>query len=264
MRSRRRTESNVSGPIKSTLGPMLDKLQLWRALDETDRAAVLALPHTVRQLQAHDFIIRQEDRARHACLLLSGFAIRHKFAGSGARQIFSIHMKGDVVDLHNSLLGVADHNVQTLTPARAAFIPVEAIRDIAFSRPHVGAAMWHDTLVDAAIFREWTLNVGRRPARMRMAHMLCEFALRLEVAGLGEQTHYELPMTQDELADALALTSVHVNRTLKSLREEGLISRSKRVVRIADFETLAQVGDFESQYLHLPMTLPDVPASPAI
>jgi CRP-like cAMP-binding protein len=241
----------LSQPIESALSPMLAKLQLWHALDASDRAALLALPHVVRHLHADEFIVRQEDKAKHACLILSGFAIRHKSAGSGARQIFSIHMKGDVVDLHNSILGVADHNVQTLTPSEAAFIPVEAIREIAFSHPNVGVAMWRETLVDAAIFREWTLNVGRRQARARTAHMLCEFGLRLEVAGLGEQTHYQLPMTQEELADALALTSVHVNRTLKTLREEGLISYSKRALRITDFERLSHVGDFDSQYLHL-------------
>jgi CRP-like cAMP-binding protein len=230
---------------------MLDKLQLWQTLDADDRAAVLALPHTVRVLRAQEFIVRQEDKPKHSCLLISGFAIRHKLAGSGAKQIFSIHMKGDVVDLHNSLLRVADHNVQALSRVEAAFIPVEAIREIAFRRPAVGKAMWYETLVDAAIFREWTLNVGRRDARTRMAHMLCEFALRMEVAGLGDQEGYELPMTQDQLADALSLTNVHVNRTLKVLREEGLIHQSKRSIRITDFERLAQVGDFDSQYLHL-------------
>ena len=230
---------------------MLDKLRLWQELDEEDCAAVLALPHSVRQLRAHEFIVRQEDETKNSCLLLSGFAVRHKLAGSGARQIFSIHMKGDMVDLHNSLLRVADHNVQTLTPVDAAFIPVDAIKKIAFSNPAVGKAMWYETLVDAAIFREWTLNVGRRDARARTAHLLCEFAVRMEVAGLGKQAEYELPMTQDQLADALALTNVHVNRTLKGLREEGLIGHTKRSVTIQDFESLAKVGDFDSHYLHL-------------
>lgn len=241
----------MSSPSDATLAPMLDKLRLWQALDEEDCAAVLALPHSVRELRAHEFIVRQEDEPKYSCLLLSGFAVRHKLAGSGARQIFSIHMKGDVVDLHNSLLRVADHNVQTLTKVDAAFIPVEAIKTIAFGRPAVGQAMWYETLVDASIFREWTLNVGRRDARTRMAHMLCEFALRMEVAGLGEQAHYELPMTQDQLGDALALTNVHVNRTLKALRQEGLIKQTKRSVMIQDFERLAQVGDFDDHYLHL-------------
>ena len=241
----------MSSPPDMTLEPLLTKLQRWQSLGESDQAAVLALPHVVRELRPHEFIVRQADEAINSCLLLSGFAIRHKLAGNGARQIFSINMKGDLVDLHNSLLGVADHNVQTLTQTEAAYIPIAAIKEIAFSRPAVGTAMWKETLVDAAIFREWTLNVGRRDARTRTAHMLCEFALRLQVAGLGEQSDYVLPMTQDQLADALALTNVHVNRTLKSLTTDGLIARTNRSVKITDFQRLASVGDFDDHYLHL-------------
>jgi CRP-like cAMP-binding protein len=166
-------------------------------------------------------------------------------------------MKGDVVDLQNSLLRRSDHNVQALTNIDVAYIPVEAIQNLAFERPNVGKAMWYETLVDASIFREWTLNVGRRDARTRTAHLLCEFAMRLEVAGLGEQFDYELPMTQDQLADALGLNPVHVNRTLKALEAEGLIERTRRSVRIVNWKALANVGDFDPNYLHLETELVD-------
>ncbi len=160
-------------------------------------------------------------------------------------------MKGDLADLQNSLLGTADHNLQTLTDVEAAMIPVEAIQEIAFRRPAIGRAMWYETLVDGSIFREWTLNVGRRDARTRAAHLLCEFALRLEAAGLGERAGYELPMTQEQLADALSLTSVHVNRTLMLLGEEGFIKRRQRAIEIVDWAALCQVADFDPAYLHL-------------
>jgi CRP-like cAMP-binding protein len=130
-------------------------------------------------------------------------------------------------------------------------IPVEAIQELAFTRPAVGRAMWFQTLVDASIFREWTLNVGRRDARTRAAHMLCEFAVRLETAGLGQRDGYELPMTQEQLADALGLTSVHTNRVLMALGSEGLINRTKRAVRINDWHRLAEAGDFNTAYPHL-------------
>ena len=165
-------------------------------------------------------------------------------------------MKGDLADLQNSLLGTADHNLQALTHVEVALIPVEAIQEIAFARPAVGRAMWYETLVDASIFREWTLNVGRRDARTRAAHMLCEFALRLEAAGLGERCHYELPMTQEQLADALGLTSVHTNRTLMGLGEDGLITRTQRSVRIDDWPRLMRRGDFDPAYLHLDASAP--------
>jgi CRP-like cAMP-binding protein len=139
-----------------------------------------------------------------------------------------------------------------LTAGKIAMIPREEIIRIAFERPTVGRAMWVDTLVDGSIFREWVTNVGRRDARTRIAHLLCEFSLRLQLAGLGEQTNYELPMTQEQLADATGLTPVHVNRTIKALEAEKLIDRtSARSITIGDWRKLADVGDFQSGYLHL-------------
>ncbi len=161
-------------------------------------------------------------------------------------------MKGDMVDLQNSFLGVADHSVQVLTQSKVAFVPRAAIKALAFDRPRVGMAMWFDTLVDGSIFREWIANVGRRNAQMRMAHLLCEFSLRLKLAGLGEETEYELPMTQEQLADATGMTPIHVNRTLRALEADGLITRSSsRSVMIGDWKNLAAAGDFDSNYLHL-------------
>jgi CRP-like cAMP-binding protein len=233
------------------LQPMVRKLQQWRLLDDEDIEAVLALPHRLLNFRPQEYIVREGDKPQHSCLILGGFAFRHKVAGNGGRQIFSIHMKGDLADLQNSLLRTADHNLQALTHVEAALIPVDAIQEVAFTRPAIGRAMWYETLVDSSIFREWTLNVGRRDARTRTAHMLCEFSYRLKAAGLGEHCDYELPMTQEQLADALALTSVHVNRTLKGLEQDGLIARSHRAVRIDDWPRLAATGDFQSHYLHL-------------
>jgi CRP-like cAMP-binding protein len=236
----------------STLDPLLCKLLYWQKLSPEDRKAVLALPHTARTVEPHYYIVREFDRTEHSCVILSGFAIRFKIVAGGQRQILSIHMKGEMVDLQNSLLGCADHSVQMLTAGRIALIPRDAITELAFERPAVGKALWTDTLVDASIFREWIANVGRRDARTRIAHLLCEFSLRLRVAGLGERNDYELPMTQDQLADATGLTSVHVNRTLKGLEVDGLIQRrNPRVIQIGDWRKLAETGDFNSGYLHL-------------
>jgi CRP-like cAMP-binding protein len=231
---------------------MLDKLEYRVPLSPEDRAAVLALPHTIKSLEPNHYIVREFDKATHSCALLSGYAVRHKIVASGERQIVAIHMKGEMVDLQNSLLEVADHSVQMLTPGNAALIPVGEVQRLALERPMIAKAMWFETLVDGSIFREWIANIGRRDARTRIAHLLCEFALRLQVAGLGEQTDYELPMTQDQLADATGLTPVHVNRTLKSLEADGLIERaSPRAIVIGDWRKLADAGDFNSNNLHL-------------
>ncbi len=229
----------------------LAKLQKREPLSPLDQAALLGLPQTVKHLRRHEFIVREDELTRFCCVLISGFAMRHKVAGNGGRQIFSIHMRGDAVDLHNSLLGRADHNVEMLSGGAAVFIPADALRDLTLRHPLIGQALWRETLVDAAIFREWTLNVGRRDARSRMAHMLCEFALRLELAGLGQAADYELPMTQEELADAMGLTPIHVSRTLKALSEDGLIERSNRFLRVLNWHDLAKLGDFDAGYLHL-------------
>jgi CRP-like cAMP-binding protein len=236
----------------SALEPMVRKLQYWCKLDDADRQALLELPNTVKSLERGGYIVREGDQTTCSCVMLSGYSIRHKIVCHGARQIVAIHMKGELVDLQNSLLGVADHSVQMLTNGRVAMIPRDAITRIAFERPNIGRAMWFDTLVDASIFREWVANVGRRDAPTRLAHLLCEFALRLKVAGLGEQTGYVLPMSQEELADATGLTSVHVNRTLKALEAQGLIDRpNPRSIHISDWRKLASAGDFSPAYLHL-------------
>jgi CRP-like cAMP-binding protein len=235
----------------SALEPMFQKLSYWFSLDESDRQALLALPHRVRTFDPHHYVVRERQKATHCCLTVSGFSVRHKVVVGGARQIVAIHMRGDVVDLQNSLLGTADHSVQMLTAGEVALIPREAIQALALERPRIAMAMWKDTLVDGSIFREWVANVGRRDSATRTAHLLCEFALRLEVAGLGEQTRYELPMTQEQLADALGLTSVHVNRTLQALEQQALIKRNKRSVTIGDWQKLADAGDFDPTYLHL-------------
>jgi CRP-like cAMP-binding protein len=245
------------------LAPMARQLSLREELGKADRDAILALPFTVRKVQAGQYLVWDGDRPQHTCLLISGFAIRHKIAGNGGRQIVSIHMRGDIVDLQNSLLGTADHNVQMLTNGEIAMIPVDAMRDLAFNHPSVGMAMWYETLVEGSIFREWVLNVGRRDARTRIAHLLCELALRMEGAGLGEHINYELPITQEQLADAVSLTSVHVNRTLMKLQQDGLITRNRRMITVVDWKKMMSEADFEPRYLHIRERAGPAPAEPA-
>lgn len=242
----------MSDQPRVTLEPMVRKLAYWVQLEAADRNAVLALPFKIKPMERHGYVVRERDKTTHSCVLLSGFAIRHKIVVGGARQIVAVHMKGDLVDLQNSFLRVADHSVQLLTESEVALIPREAIQRLAFERPNVGMALWLDSLVDASLFREWIANVGRRDAHTRIAHLLCEFSLRLKVAGLERADEYELPMTQEQIADCTGLTSVHVNRTLKTLEAERLIERrNSRTVTIGDWRKLADAGDFDSAYLHL-------------
>jgi CRP-like cAMP-binding protein len=240
------------------LHPLARKLRTLAPLDDYDEAAILDLPHTMRSLDASAYVVREGDEPTHCCLLVSGFAMRTKLVGDGGRHIVNFHISGDMVDLQNSMLGVADHNVQALTRIEAAFIPREAIVDIAFGRPAVGKALWIETLVEGAIQREWVANVGRRKSISRLAHLLCEFAYRLDAVGIGPECQYTLPMTQEQLADATGLTPVHVNRVLKTLDEMGLVQKLKGSVQIHDFAGLADIGDFRPTYLHLPPSVPEI------
>jgi CRP-like cAMP-binding protein len=227
------------------------RLETRVRLEADDRSAVLALPVSSRTLEPAGYMVREGEVTEVCILLLSGFAYRHKITGDGQRQILSVHMPGEFLDLHNCLLGLADHNVQALTRCEVATVPVAALRTLADQHPRVGRAMWIDTLIDAAIFREWIVNVGRRDSISRLSHLLCEFALRLEAADLAQDRRYELPMTQEQLADCTGLTPVHVNRVLKELGRLGLINRDKRSVEILEWERLQQIGDFNTRYLHM-------------
>jgi CRP-like cAMP-binding protein len=245
-----------------TLKLMLRKFERRGAIDEADRAALLALPHRVHSVEPTTYVVREGDRPDRACLILSGFAYRHKVTVDGARQIVSVHIPGDFVDLEGSLLNIADHNVQALTRCEMAYIPRDALRALILGHPRIAMAMWIDTLIDGSIFREWVVNVGRRDARSRIAHLLCEFARRMEVAGLADEYRYELPMTQEQLADATGLTPVHVNRVLKTLDREGLIRRDRRFIAIPDWPALRQAAGFSEIYLHLDQVPHDI-ARPA-
>jgi CRP-like cAMP-binding protein len=242
---------------RNILDQMLRKFESRAALDDGDRAALLALPYRQQTIEPATYIVREGDRPDASCLIVAGFAYRHKVTLEGARQIVSVHIPGDFVDLEASLLNVADHNVQALTRCEVAFVPREAIRELILAHPKIGIAMWVDTLIDGSIFREWVVNVGRRDARARIAHLLCEFARRLEAAGLAEEYRYELPMTQEQLADAVGLTPVHVNRTLQSLSREGLIERNRRFLAIPNWEALRRVAGFSEVYLHLDQVPPE-------
>jgi DNA-binding Lrp family transcriptional regulator len=138
-----------------------------------------------------------------------------------------------------------------LTRGHVAIIPRADIQNIALSSAAIGHAILVSTLVEASIFREWILNVGRRDAKSRLAHVLCELAVRLDSNGLTGDMGYHLPMTQAELADALGLTPVHLNRVIRSLETDGLINRSKRELSFPVWERMRDMADFNVRYLHL-------------
>ena len=230
---------------------LLRQFDALEPLSPKERGLVLALPYRLRQMDAGSHLIREGDVPTYCSVLVTGYAFRHKVTGSGARQILSICIPGDAVDLQNLFLDVSDHSVQLLTQAKVAEIPRDAFQDLVLSRPRIGRAVIEMSLIESSILREWVVNVGRRNARARIAHILCEFAVRLEQRGLTTDHGFELPLTQEQLADATGLTSVHVNRVLKTLETEGLITRKRRQIHFNDWRALQDVGDFSRRYLHI-------------
>lgn len=233
------------------LARMVRKLETRALLDDGDRQALLDLKFVDRTYEPASYLTREGENAQYCALIIEGFAFRQKLGRNGERQIMSFHVPGDFVDLEGSLLRRADHNVQMLTRCRMAEIPVREIHALIDKHPRVARALWVDTLIDASIYREWIMNLGRRPAKQRLAHLYCELAKRLKLAGLGDENGYVMPLTQEQLADATGLTPVHVNRSLKALEADGLIQREGRFVSIPDWQRLRQACDFRELYLHL-------------
>jgi CRP-like cAMP-binding protein len=231
--------------------PLIRKLSSIFALTNDERQALLGLPMQVNVLKDNQDVVREGDRPSRCCLLLSGFACTYKVTGEGRRQIVAFNIAGDVPDLQSLHLKILDNSVGTLSSCRMGFIPHEALHDICMRHPRITAAFWRETLVDAAVFREWMTSIGQREAYSRIAHLLCEMLVRLKAVGLAEDHSCDLPITQAEYGDALGLSTVHVNRVFQALRADGLIETKGTQVNIPDWERLKQAGDFDPAYLHL-------------
>ena len=232
------------------LSPLVRRWSKHADLSEEDREAILSLPFTRRSFGKDAYIVREGQEPTDCSLLLKGFAFRQKLLRDGGRQIISFHIPSEFVDLQNGVLGMADHNVQSLNRCELAMIPQQALVEVVNTRPTVRLALWVDTLIDASIFREWVVNVGRRDSRSRLAHLLCELAFRLERIGADKGGAFDFPLTQEQLADATGLTAVHTNRTLQSLRRDGLLQLTSGNLSVLDWEGLREAGDFDELYLH--------------
>lgn len=226
-------------------------LQTLALLDADESAALNALPMRLRDVRKHQDIFREGDRVTESCIVLSGMVCRYKMAGDGRRQILSFHFPGDMPDLQSLNLAYMDHNLMALSAVRVGYITHEDLRAAIAKYDGVRNAVITRTLVDAAILREWLVNLGRRTALERIAHLFCECYVRLQAMGHTEHANFRLPLTQTELGDATGLSSVHVNRTMQELRRMGLIRSNGNEHAILDWPQLKQTADFSPEYLHL-------------
>ena len=231
---------------------LVRKLENFVRLSAADRLMLnRAAAQRVRTFAPRTDIAREGDKPKDVHLLLNGWACRYKQLEDGRRQIVSFFLPGDICDLNIFILREMDHSIGTITQVSIADLPREFFDDITAGFPRVAAAFWWETLVNAAIQREWTMNLGQRTASERMAHLLCELFFRLRLAGLADDNSCSFPLTQADLAEATGLSKVHVNRTLQELRASNLIVLKGKMLVLPDIERLMSAGLFNANYLHL-------------
>ena len=229
----------------------LRRLQSRSTLDRAAEQALLDLRGQVDQVDANSDIVRPGESTDHACLVAKGLTARFDQMQDGRRQIVSIYIPGDMCDLHSVPMPTTGWGLEALTATTVLRVPHGDLRQLALDYPQLGFAFWRDTIVDGSILGKWVGNVGRRRALPRLAHLLCELGIRMEQAQLGTRTQFILPATQNHLADATGLTPVHLNRTVRSLRAEG-VTFAGRTVRVERWDALASLAEFDPTYLLLP------------
>lgn len=227
------------------------KLRARDSVSPEEERAIRESITEVRAFPADETVIHRGHRVNHSILLLDGIMCRYKDLSEGQRQITELHVSGDFADLHSFTLKRLDHSVMALTPCRAAIVPHEKLERITERFPHLTRLYWFTTNMDAAIHREWEVSLGRRTAISRVAALFCEMKIRLEVVGLTEGMSYNLNLTQTDLAECVGLTPIHVNRTLKELREQQLVEFRGGRATIRDWEGLVAIAEFDPAYLYL-------------
>lgn len=240
----------MSKPQRLALAAFLNRLCKRSLLNEEEQAAILSLPATSRQVHANRDVVRLGEQLDHSCLIADGYVARFDQNAQGDRQITALHIPGDMADLHSVVQPEATSALQAITTATVLRVPHRAIRAVAASYPAVAEALWRDCMVDASILAQWIVNVGRRDAKARLAHLLCEVVTRLGLASSGNTITFPFRVTQNQLADMASITAVHANRTIQALRRDGLAD-IRPITRILDWEALERVADFDAGYLQL-------------
>ena len=237
--------------------PLISKFDHLYPLSADEQSTLEGAFSRVVYFQADEDVVLEGERPSECNVLLEGMTIRYKILEDGKRQIFSFHIPGDIYDAQSFLLDEMDHSVATLTRCKVAVISHAAMKDLTEAYPRIARAIWKETLADASIFREWMANIGRRSAYERIAHLMCELVAKRYAVGLSnDHTRIDWPITQEEMGDALGLSLVHINRTLKELRGEGLIRLKNSQLDILDWDRLQRAGQFEPGYLHLKPRVP--------
>ena len=232
------------------LAAYLTKLERRHPLPPAARDALLAMPANLRHVNAQDVVVREDSKAEYSVFLIEGLISRQKRANRNG-QIISISFPNDAVDLQTLFFDKTDHALVAHEPSIVAEVPHGALIALCDNYPLMAKMLWHDTLVDSAIFREWAMNIGHRRAPHRIGSLFLEFEARLGAIDRVRDGAFEINLTQQELASALGLSLVHMNKSLRRLREEKLIATKGREIHILDKPRLTKVVGFDDTYLRL-------------
>lgn len=234
-------------------GVLIRKLEaLHSLLSENEQNALISVLQRFRTIERGHDIASEGDEPQHSTVILSGVACRYKNLSNGRRQILSFQFPGDITDIYSYVLKRLDYSVGTLTRCEIASISHEAIQRLCERYPNLAHALWRDSLIDTAILNMAVVNNGRRDATERIAHLICEQFTRLAAVGLAEPGRpVSFYITQTDIADASGLSLVHVNKTLRGLKDRGLIGRDPTKLEILDWKGLRDAAGFEADYLHL-------------
>lgn len=249
-------DANVSLPPLMEPGsfdaanPLIAKLSRVMTLTRDDRAALQAMCQDVRKTGARRDIIRDGDRPDRVHLILSGWACRYKILKNGKRQITALLLPGDFCDLHVGILDKMDHAIGAITATTFAYVDRAQFEALTRARPAILRALWWAALVDEGVLRSWIVSLGVRTARERVAHLLCELRERMRNIDREDAGRFAMPLTQPDLAEALGLTAVHINRVVRQLQKEQVVEISKGQVTVLDLIALTQIADFDPGYLH--------------
>ena len=230
---------------------MIRKLESNFKLTYEEKLALQEVPIQIADIKSNQDFVKIGDRPSQCCVVLEGFSCVYKLTSEGKRQIMALHVPGDIPDLQSLHLDIIDINIASISACKLGYVQHDDLHRLFKRHPRLNDAFWRQTLVDAAIFREWLLNIGQREAYTRIAHIICEILLRLKAVGLVEDETFTMPVTQAELADATGMTPVHMNRVLQTLRTDGLISGKRNQMHIPDWQKLVEAGEFDPIYLHL-------------
>ncbi len=229
----------------------LRRIMLRSPLSAEEQSAVLHLSGQRCLIDSRRDIVTPGHNVDHACLVVTGLAGRFDLDAEGRRQITAFHLPGDMCDLHSVPSPHTGWGISALVPTTILRIPHAELRRLVSQSNALALALWRDSVVDASILAKWLAIFAHKTATARLAHLLCEMGIRMETVGLGAKTHFQFAATQEQLADTLGLTTVHVNRTLQGLRKDGLVKSVGQVIEILDWPRLAEIAKFDPTYLLL-------------